>query len=88
MRKQIRVKSRRLYEVGSYTGLCHYISLVWREYASGRSIYIVKVVISSRYGKTIRKNVYDNEHAALRALKSRIEEYTFFSIDLQLDLPI
>lgn len=88
MRKQIGVKSRRLYEVGSYTGLCHYISLVWREYASGRSIYIVKVVISSRYGKTIRKNVYDNEHAALRALKRYIEEYTFFSIDLQLDLPI
>lgn len=88
MRKQIGVKSRRLYEIGSYTGLCHYISLVWREYAYGRSIYIVKIVISTRYGKTIRKRVYDNEHAALRALRACIYEYTLFSIDSQLDLPI
>lgn len=88
MRKQIGVKSRRLYEIGSYTGLCHYISLVWREYASGRSIYIVKVVISSRRGKTILKYVYENEYGALRALKRHIEEYTIFSIDMQLDLPI
>lgn len=88
MRKQIGVKSRRLYEIGSYTGLCHYISLVWREYASGRSIYIVKVVIASRKGKTILKEVYENEYAALRVLKRRIKEYTLFSIDMQLDLPI
>lgn len=88
MRKQIGVKSRRLYEIASCTGLCHYISLVWREYASGRSIYIVKVVISSRCGKTILKEVYENEYAALRVLKRRIKEYTFLSIDLQLDLPI
>lgn len=88
MKKNIGVKSRRLYEIGSYSGFRHYISLVWREYASGKSIYIVKVVIVSRDGKTIYKNVYHNEQNALNALKELIIKYTFFNIETQISLPI
>lgn len=88
MRKQIGIKSRRLYEICSYTGLAHYISLVWREYASGRSIYILKVKIFSLHGKAVKKYVYHDFNAALQALREKVEFFTLYGIDLQLDLPI
>lgn len=84
------IKSERLYHVSSLYGFVHEISLVCREYMSGRCIYIIKYIFSYYENgikrKEVYKDVYRNKDNALSVLADSIRRYTLKNINDQLDL--
>ena len=69
--KNVGIKSQKLYTVSSLYRLVYDLSLIEREYKSGKSIYILKCIITYyRNGvehKKVFKKVYYTFDTALRA---------------------
>lgn len=88
--KNVGIKSERIYHVSSLYGLVHEISLVCREYMSGRCIYIIKYIFSYYENGIIRKEVYKdvyrNKDNALSVLADSIRRYTLKNINDQMEL--
>lgn len=88
--KNVGIKSERIYHVSSLYGFVHEISLVCREYMSGRCIYIIKYIFSyykdgAKY-KDVYRYVYYDKNNALSVLADSIRKYTLNNINNQIDL--